>query len=278
MIDRFVLHTIIKIYTTPKLRTAARRLTRTVFSRFFGAQYKAQLFPKRIPVFSVDHQLDDYIPFVPQYVSTYLNFMAFWIRPLGILLKKYPSYAREYGSDLIHSVERLYLYASDMYQHAFSTTSRPRYLKSWSFILIHATDPHLCCVPSLHVMLALHTYIKIGRLFRSLNIEHAFGTTLRTEAIHITEAVLHVKQHSVNCIAAALYTMHCFDPLLFNHAEINGFIDDLFAEDAYILPKNKQIIQDHIHRLYKAFCDSGATSSSWKQPLLNFLFTQPRVR
>ncbi|MDR0664728.1 MAG: hypothetical protein LBF86_04305 [Helicobacteraceae bacterium] len=78
-----------KILLNPALRGPALRCIASIFGNFFFLQYKAVLFPGRIPVASVDHPLDAKIPFIPRWVDIYLDFVAFWIRILGFLLSRY---------------------------------------------------------------------------------------------------------------------------------------------------------------------------------------------
>ncbi|GHU22518.1 hypothetical protein FACS1894172_20750 [Spirochaetia bacterium] len=272
MVDKASVRAIINIFSTKNLRPAGARCVRTIFSNFFFRQYRAVFSPQKIPVFFVDHPLDASIPFDPAKVNTYLDFVAFWLRPLGTILKKYPETGIDPVLDFISSMERLYRFAAEVYSRSLSTTDRPHYKANFHFALIHALDPHLLCIPSLHVMIAVFTYTKYRKLLQSLGEEP--GTEIRDGALAITESVLYVKQHSVNCIAAALYAMHRFDQTLFPAEEGKHFVTDLFAGDEKLPDRDR--IRNYIIELYTQFCESGTAASMWMDPLLEFLKAMPR--
>jgi hypothetical protein len=94
---------------------------------------------------------------------------------------------------------------------------------------------------------------------------------LRRGALAITEAVLYVKQHSVNCVSAAMYAMSRFDPRLFPPAEAERFASDLFREGKNFSREDGDEIREHILELYRRFLAEGEKSEDWKKPLLDFL-------
>jgi hypothetical protein len=121
---------------------------------------------------------------------------------------------------------------------------------------------------------------------------------VRRWTILITEAVLSVKQHSVNCIPAAMYAMTRFDPSLFPPEEGKNFAEELFrgssivrGEDAVVkgvdavvegadavTEKDAEYIREHILSLYLRFLDEGEKAASWKDPLLGFLDKLPKAK
>jgi hypothetical protein len=92
-----------------------------------------------------------------------------------------------------------------------------------------------------------------------------------------------VKQHSVNCVAASLYAMTCFDPSLFPPEEAEDFSSRLFTnhETQFHGPVPSPLKEDapeiraHILNLYRRFLNEQGMGS-WKEPLLAFLRGQPR--
>ena len=102
-----------------------------------------------------------------------------------------------------------------------------------------------------------------------------------SEALAITAAVLFVKQHSVNCISAAMYAMSRFDPPLFPPEEARRFASDIFGEHGTDV-KEVDKITGYIISLYDSFIEkskeSKNTERSWEEPLLDFLKKQPRRR
>ncbi|GHU60783.1 hypothetical protein FACS189445_1120 [Spirochaetia bacterium] len=251
------------------------RCIASIFNNFFLLQYRASLLPGRIPVTSVDHPLDEKVPFIPRWVDTYLDFVPFWIRILGFLLRRYGRRALQPAKDFLTDMGRLYRFAAEVYSKNMSTTRRPHYIARFRFFLIHLTDPHLMCIPSLHVMVMILSYTRFREILRSFGDEEALAPqidAINSGAALITEAVLYVKQHSVNCVAAAMYAMRRFDPRLFPPAEAERFVSRLFAEPDGLTPADGQIIRDHITALYRCFMeDSLDPGEPWEAPLIRFL-------
>ena len=283
--DESPLYTWVKTFSVPFLRKAAIRCIATIVYRFFFGQYHAALLG-RIPVSRVDHQLDRKIPFVPAWIKIYLDFVPYWIRMLSFVLRKFGRRSYSQVREFIVSMGELYSYAAETYQKNLSTTDRPFYIVRPHFFFIHLLDPHLMCVPSLHVMVVIWTYVRFADMLRSLGAAEKYAVQIdemKQGALAITEAILFVKQHSVNCIPAALYAMTRFNPRLFPPEEADSFIDRLFdsAPKAcpYSPPKTKlrgediAAIKFHIRILYRQFL--AARSSDWKEPILHFLQGMP---
>jgi hypothetical protein len=92
---------------------------------------------------------------------------------------------------------------------------------------------------------------------------------LRRGALAITEAVLYIKQHSINCISAAMYAMTRFDPCLFPPGEAERFASDLFIRERIPNKEDGVAIREHIISLYRRFLAGG--DGDWTKPLLEFL-------
>ena len=231
--DASIAYAFFKTLTVPSLRPTSLRAIASIFRNFFLRQYRAALLPGQVPVTAVDHPLDRKIPFMPAWVTIYLDFAAFWIRVLSFLLREYRRRAFAPVREFIASMGELYAFAAEVYQKNFSTTKRPFYIARPRFFLIHLVDPHLMCIPSLHVMVAIRTWTKLAAILRSLGDAERLAPQIeemKQGALAITAAVVFVKQHSVNCIAAALYAMTCFDGELFPPEEAAAFTDLLFAD------------------------------------------------
>jgi hypothetical protein len=264
--------TVFRIICNPRLRKAAARCVRIIFYHFFYPQFKAAFLPGRVPVTPVDHPLDREIPFNPRWVGIYLDFVSSWVRMTGFLLGRFGRKAAAPALDFIETMGRLYTLASDVYRKNLSTTSRPRYYKRPRFLLIHAADPHLMCIPSLHVMIVIRTYTKFRAMLKELGEEAALTPRIeevRRRALDITEAILYVKQHSVNCIPAAMYVMTRFDPLLFGAEEAEDFVSALFTGP--FSPEKSAAIRAYIISRYRQFLAEGKDARDWKEPLLKFL-------
>jgi hypothetical protein len=265
-------HTVFRVLCRPALRTAALRAAKSMMYNFFFLQYKAALLPGRIPVTPVDHPLDKEIPFTPKWVVIYLDFVAFWIRMLGFLLTQYGRRAVGPAIDFLDTLGKLYAFSAEIYTKNLSTTNRPRYYGRLRFVLIHAADPHLMCIPSLHVMVVIRTYTKFRAIIRSMGDEGRFAPQieeLRRGALDITEAILYVKQHSVNCVSAAMYAMSRFDPALFPEEEAADFAAALFIRPGS--PGESAGLRAYIVEKYRRFLEEGKRGTDWKAPLLAFL-------
>jgi hypothetical protein len=266
--------TIFRVICNPRLRKAGARCVKTIFYHFFYMQFKAAFLPGRIPVTPVDHPLDREIPFNPQWVGVYLDFVSSWLRMIGFLLARFGRKAEVPVLDFIETMGQIYTRASEVYQKNLSTTNRPRYYKRPRFVLIHAADPHLMCVPSLHVMIVIRTYTKFRAILKNMpglkgaDMAAQIGE-VRQLALDITEAILYVKQHSVNCIPAAMYAITRFDPDLFTAEEAEDFVSMLFTRQHS--PGKSIAIRAYINSRYRHFLAEGRNSVDWKDPLLKFL-------
>jgi hypothetical protein len=118
---------------------------------------------------------------------------------------------------------------------------------------------------------------------------------MKQGALAITQAILFVKQHSVNCVAAAMYAMTCFDRDLFPPEEAEAFTNLLFGDpppppDAAAMknrlrpcaaprtklpPADAVEIRAHIISLYRLFLAEGKDARDWTEPLLRFLRQMP---
>jgi len=287
------LYAFFKSFFNPVLRPAFCKSVPSIFYNFFLRQYHAAFLPGRIPVTGVDHKLDEKIPFVPSWVTIYIDFVQFWIRMITFFIKRYKRKALEPMRDFIYSMGDLYAYASQVYRRNMSTTKRPFYIARPRFLMIHLLDPHLMCIPSLHVMVVIHTYLQFVQTSKKLGVYEGLkeeANEMKQGALAISQAILFVKQHSVNCIPAALYGMTCFSPDLFPKEEAYKFTELLFslppkadtkepknpvhpssAPLTIINETDQAEIKKHIITLYNQFISEKDDSKPWYLPLLNFL-------
>jgi hypothetical protein len=267
-----------RILSNPLLLKTALTCVSSIFKNFFLLQYM-QAFFKRRPVSKADHELDALIPFTPRKVHTYLDFVGFWVRSIGFLMRHYGDASLPGVKEIILSIGLLYQKAAEIYGVNFSTTRRPKYYATFRFLVIHAFDPHLMCIPSLHVMVVIRTYTLFRELLSRLGGKETFGAQInemRRGALEITEAVLFIKQHSVNCIPAAMYAMTTLDNTLFNEEEARRFGSELFTLSPVLIKGDgAQRIREYILKLYRRFMSEGNTADSWKAPLLGFLTELP---
>jgi hypothetical protein len=282
----------LKTLYVPSLRHATLKYYLSLFFNFFFFQHRSAFLPGRVPVSNVDHPLDKKIPFVPSWVKIYIDFAKYWIRMLSFILRRYGRKAYAPAADFITGMAELYAFAAQVYRKNLSTTSRPFYIKRPLFMVIHMLDPHLMCIPSLHVMVVIYTYTAFAKIVKSFGEEEKLKEQvleMKYGALAIVQAILFVKQHSINCIAAALFAMNCFRNDLFPSEEADNFMKLLFSEmpdfgklhtktiHPSAAPKTKlpntvqNEIREYILTLFRRLLSERNSAKSWKQPLLDFL-------
>ncbi|MDR2509349.1 MAG: hypothetical protein LBC77_01750 [Spirochaetaceae bacterium] len=269
-----MLFSIMKIFSYHVLWKDALDCFFSIFNNFFTLQFKAVLRKKHIRVSFVDHPLDGRIPFKPEWVRIYMDFSSFWVRIAAFLLDEFDREAIPAVRDMLTSMNAIYKAAAGISRENFSTTVRPRYWRTPSFMLIHIFDPHLMCVPSLHVMVTLCARVKFSKALEALGAAERFKEEreeVRIKTVLIIESILYVKQHSVNCVPAALYTLTSLDKEAFNPAALRAFIEELFLEPDDISLETVRDIKNHIVSLYEQFVSEGVLAKSWQAPLLSFL-------
>ncbi|MDR3312645.1 MAG: hypothetical protein LBS64_05900 [Spirochaetaceae bacterium] len=240
-----------------------------VIRDFFTLQYCARRGPTAAAVVPVDHPLDALVPFRPDLAALYLDFINYWIRPFSMALRRYPG---KKGlclcRDFLTLLRVTYREAARVYRFRLSTTARPP-CTTPLICRIRRIDPHLLCVPSLHVAILALTWAYWRDV---LNAEgRAMAEDLWAGALNITESVLYVKQHSVNCISAALHMTNRLIPTLFTPADAVSFIDALFREAPDITAEAQGQLREYMRRLFDRFQSDPAGSSDWAQPVKDWL-------
>lgn len=256
----------------------AWRFIFTVIRRFFWIQQKQVLHLSHRPVIFVDTELDDKIPFTPSKVTTYIGFVAFFVRPMDMLIKRLGYFkAAKYLNDDVRYLTKMYKNASTIYRRIFTTTHRPDYKEDIAFKTIHAADPHLLCVPSLHVTIAAGTYAWFKKVFCTTDIfppEEAERrlAEIKAQAIAIIESVLFVKQHSVNCIPTAFYMLTAaFEPGFFTIDDANSLIDELFKDNIELNEETKKEIAEYFNFMYERTVLENNFEKKWQDSIINFL-------
>jgi len=148
------------------------------------------------------------------------------------------------------------------------------------------------CIPSLHVMVVIYTYTTFAKIAKSYGEEDKLKEQvleMKYGALAIVQAILYVKQHSINCVAAALYAMNCYSNDLFPPEEADDFMNLLFSPipdfcelhtktiHPSAAPKTKlpvtvqNEIKEYILMLFRRFISERKSFESWDEPLLRFL-------
>jgi hypothetical protein len=98
-------------------------------------------------------------------------------------------------------------------------------------LLVRLFDPHLHCIPSLHVLIlcynSLHLRLAAERLGGPAG--YALASEARREALSVIRSVLLVKQHSLADIGPSMYMLRELCPE-YGLTEAEEFVRDLFRE------------------------------------------------
>lgn len=255
---------------------------KTVILEFFLLQFAVTWRWRKARVVQVHDQLDDYVPFRPDLSDTYLDFINFWIRPLNFTILRFGrKRALPHLARFMEAIGTAYSQAARVYKICMSTTPRPPAGNHKNMKTIHRLDPHLLCVPSLHIAVVVLAHSFFTDVFQQEGMAadelERYTKELWDGAVEIGETVLYVKQHSVNCVPAALYMMTHLLKGQFTIQRATEFIDCLFATASDIAPQHRQEIQDHIHYMFDRLVLEGCTEDDWTVPVLRWLATQPEV-
>ena len=253
-------------------RKTSRILLGTIVTTFFIPQFQACLRIKRRKIVNVDHELDKLIPFSADYMKVYMGFSPLWIKSVYFLYLEFGKRALPLIATFINNIGQLYRSGFDVSNRCQSTTTRPHSGKNIPLKMIHLADPHLHCVPSLHVMVVCFNHLKIGILIKELAGETANYKAelnyLKDQAILITNSILFMKQHSINCIPAGLFALfsECSE---FTDEYALDLIEEIRKMNAGSIDRIEEIAA-YISDLYIEFRKSSGSEST-KEVLIDFL-------
>ncbi len=264
----------------PRTAKSVWTMVQSIFCNFFILQNAQKLgFTKR-RVVHVDHALDEEIPFTPSNVRIYLDFVWFFCRIMAMLMKRLGlKKAAPLCAAILDFIHELYDSAATIYRYSLTTTKRPFYIARPKFLLIHLSDPHLLCVPSLHVAIVAGIWAKVRALLAdpavsfSIEEKNAILDEIYYGSVAITESVLYVKQHSINCVAGALYMLTAaHDDGFFGAADAKAFIERLFCGADDIKNGAEQKIRAAMYEMYGSLLSQKERSAGpWQQPLHDWL-------
>jgi hypothetical protein len=257
---------------------SAINIVHSVIANFVNIQQLQKKHITNIPVIYVDTKLDDKIPFTPEKVKKYLDFVPYFITPCSMLIKRFGlKKARLLCADYLDFIANLYKSAGSIYKYCLTTTHRPEYLEMKEFRFIHKNDPHYLCVPSLHISIITGCYTYFRDLFEREHFtqleKDRWNKELYRNALAIGESVLYVKQHSVNCIPAALYMMTALYSSQFTTYDAVDFINNLFIYDKRLSLQDRAEIANHINFMYERLLLEGAYCDDWQEPIKHWLRT-----
>jgi hypothetical protein len=263
---------IINFLLKKKTRGPALHFIHTVYTYFFLPQFQTKFKIKTRPVVWVDHELDRKIPFSPHHVETYLSFTHLWIKSLAFVYRQFGRQVLPDIVDFVKGIDTLYQESARVYTRIQSTTDRPHDVGGFYFKVIHLFDPHLHCIPSLHVCVVGYTYVKIREIVaryaeKPEDFEEEIDYLWR-QTIHIADSILFIKQHSVNCVSAGLFTLTAGNyGFTIDHAR--KVIRALFSQRGRTLEAAEEL-RSFISELYEHFLEEHREKSQ-AQVLLDFL-------
>lgn len=248
----------------------------TVIKNYLGIQFLEKWGFYHIPIVHVDSPLDKKIPFTPSKVNVYMGFVNLFLRPLSMFLHRYGiKRAAPVCNGWFSALTKTYSEAGRMYKVTLSTTERPDYRENFHFRVIHTFDPHLLCVPSLHIAIITLAESYFKKQFKDFKMSDAEcfrkSTEMYNESVEIAESVLYMKQHSVNCIPAALYMTTKLFPSLFTPNDATNFINDMFLTAETVKPEDASQIKEYISFMYERFLLEGTAADDWRDPIIRWI-------
>jgi hypothetical protein len=263
---------VITLLIRKETRKTSLKFLGTIVTKFFLPQYQRKLRIKKRKIVNVDHELDNLIPFSVDYIKIYMNFSPLWIKSIYFLYREFGKRSLPLIEQYISTVGNLYKNGFDVSDSCQSTTTRPGSGRNIKLKLLHWADPHLHCVPSLHVMVVCYNHLRIDSIIRELT----GGTKgyekeidyLGDQAIQITNSILYMKQHSINCIPAGLFALSAECPE-FNDAYALNLIENLKKINLDSIERFEEI-SSYIKELYEDFHKLSKSGSN-REILINFL-------
>ena len=246
-----------------------------VIWKFFMPQYFQKIHLRHSPVKHVDHLLDEKVPYREDMISCYMDFINVWIRPLSMLMHRFNTFqGAKLSCEWFRYLNLTYGEAYRMYSYSMSTTYRPK-PQTKKIKALYAGDPHYMCVPSLHISIVCLCFSFYRMLFEREDFtqeeKEMWNRELFERAVEIGETVLYIKQHSVNCIPAALYMITRIVPELFTPDNAIEFISALFRNKTDISETDRKKIQAHILFTYERFLLEGAIEEDWRDPIIRWM-------
>ncbi len=246
-----------------------------VIQKFFLVQYLEKFHIIHIPIKNVDHKLDEKVPYKPEVANCYLDFVNYWIRPLCMVMKRYGSFEGiKLTAEYVQYIILTYKEAYKIYSYCLTTTIRPK-PTTMAAKGIQFWDPHYLCVPSLHIAIIILTISFYKMLFERENFteeeKNKWNKELYEHGLEIAESVLYMKQHSVNCIPAAIYMITKIAPELQIQDFATDFILDLFKNATDVQKEDVIQITTHIKTIYEQLMQESLATQNWTEPLKKWI-------
>lgn len=279
--------------TKPRLLGPGLKVALAALWRFFLPQYQNVIMHTR-PVVYVDHPVDRAIPFKPDYVSLYMSFIPLWMNAIFWLNRRYGRKADAQLIGFLKGIALLYDDAGIIYSRCHTTTVRPRRLPNLGCAMIQVFDPHLNCIPSLHVTIVFGAWMLARGVVDSMgeageSRAEAWLAALYRHAQRITDTTMLMKQHSVNCVGASLWYLNTRFPGSFDDVHCTAIINGLFTLEGRDV-KVKEAVRIRVREVFALLKDDAASlensaagdNGNWRSPILRFIegfpATPPKFR
>jgi len=278
------IHLIVVVLTSWRLLRRTVRFGITVARKFFIDQFLHRHAlrtgsPTAPAVRNIEHPLDARVPVRYEAIDTYLGFVQMWISALSYIRRREGRRFNGAIIDFMTGLERCYVDAALVYGQCLSTTRRPEQAPNLRLAFVYAVDPHLFCVPSLHVLVVCYTYQKLADILSERGLSATYAVelaALRDRAAAITESILYVRQHSVNCIPTALSMLSVIVPS-YDLQESLDFLKTLFVSDASIAPEDRSDMVDYMASLLSSLSASGPGQDERYGAIVQFLKSYPEM-
>lgn len=266
---------LLNCFTSPRGFWSCWSFFCTAGTKFLFPQFFVKFGLWKIPVKPVDNKLDFCVPFRPSMFSVYSDFINYWIRPLSLVMKRF---GRKNGLriaiEFLRYVDAAYHEAYKVYKVSMTTTHRP-VCTDRRVNAMRAADPHYMCVPSLHIAVICLTIGFFNMLFEREDFteeeKNRWYAEIYDHGIAIAESVLYMKQHSVNCLPAAIYMITRCYPEIFTPELGIQIIQSLFQKRDDISVDEREEIVSYIKKMYEDFLLEGIQSSDWDTVVLRWL-------
>ena len=272
---------------TPRFLRPALKVAFAALRQFFLPQFQTAIFHTR-PVVYVDHRIDRAIPFQPSIVSLYMSFIPLWMNAVYCLNRRYGRAADAHLIAFLEGIAQLYDEAGSVYLRCHSTTVRPKRLPNLSCAMIQVLDPHLNCIPSLHVTIVFGAWMLAREVVSAMGaptgdamgsptgdaMAEAWLASLYNHAQRIAETTMLMKQHSVNCVGASLWYLHARYPARFSESHCAAIIDGLFTLEGREVAV-KEEARARIREVFALLKQDAAGGGHWRGPILRFIESYP---
>jgi hypothetical protein len=280
VIDASPAYIVFVVICNLRLLAATLGYVLVVLKRFFMDQHWAKLFPGDVPVRNIEHRLDASIPVRYETVGVYLKFIKLWISALSYFRRHIGRAFDADVADFLRGLSRCYIDASAVYGRCRTTTRRPSGPPNKRLAFVYSVDPHLFCIPSLHVLVVCYTYRRLDELLSARGLRGEFSVeldALRERARRITESILYVRQHSVNCIPTAL-AMISLIVETYDEAEAKSFLSTLFVDDDRVAEPDKAAITEYMVSLYHRLAKAGDAPETRYAAIADFILGYEELR